>query len=149
MLRRLSDDEFVRGFEAGTLEDFPHADHVRLTVIYLTRHGREATLRRMATGIRSFATAKGAPEKFHATVTRAWVELVDSARRAHPAAVDAAALVAACPLLLDRHALLRFYSRERLDSPEARAGWLTPDRAATIEVDGPTVHAAGGPAGRD
>lgn len=145
----LSDDDFVNGFEAATLADFPHADHVRITVIYLTRHGRDATLRRMADGILSFATAKGAPGKFHATITRAWVELVDAARRAHPEAPDAAALVAACPLLLERDALLRFYSRERLDSPEARAGWLPPDRTGSIDVDGPAVQAAGGPASRD
>ena len=142
----LTDDEFVRGFEAATLEDFPHADHVRLTIIYLTRHGREDTLQRMATGILSFATAKGSPEKFHVTITRAWVELVDSARRAHPEASDASALLAACPLLLDKHALLRFYSRERLDSADARAGWVPPDRADEIAVDGPAVQGVRGPA---
>ena len=130
----LSDEDFVRGFETGTLADFPHADHVRLTIIYLTRHGREETFQRMATGLLAFATTKGVPEKFHATITRAWVELVDSARRAYPGAPDAAALVAACPLLLERDALLRFYSRERLDSPQARAGWLPPDRICDIAV---------------
>jgi hypothetical protein len=123
----LSDDEFVRQFEEGSLEDLPHADHVRLGIIYLMRYGRDEALERVATGILRFATLKGSPEKFHVTITRAWIELIESARVAHPEAHDPAALMAACPLLLDREALLRFYSRERLGSSEARAGWLPPD----------------------
>ena len=131
----LNDDDFLRGFEAGTLEAFPHADHVRMTILYLTRYGRDEALERVATGILRFATLKGAPEKFHVTMTRAWVELVDSARRAHPEASDVAALVAACPLLLDKHALLRYYSRERLESAEARTTWIPPDVA--LDPGGP------------
>jgi hypothetical protein len=123
----LSDDEFVRQFEGASLDEFPHRDHVRLTIIYLMRHGRDQALERVSKGIRHFATVKGSPEKFHVTMTRAWLDLIESARVAHPEAHDAAALVAACPLLLDKHALLLFYSRERLESAEARAGWLPPD----------------------
>lgn len=125
----LSDDELVGGFEAGTLGDFPHPSHVRLTLIYLARHGVDETRRCMADGLLLFATMKGHPEKFHVTITRAWLELIDSARRLHPAARDPEALVAACPALLDKGALRRFYSPERLDSDDARAGWVEPDLA--------------------
>src|SRR4051812_50192003 len=97
----LSDDELVAGFEAGRLAEFHHADHVRLTIVYLARHGREATRNRLADGLLRFATLKGHPEKFHVTMTRAWVDLIDAARTARPDARDAAALVSACPLLLD------------------------------------------------
>jgi hypothetical protein len=135
---RLKDDDFIRGFEAGTLEAFPHADHVRMTILYLTRYGRDAALERVASGILRFATLKGAPEKFHVTVTRAWVELIEAARRTHPDARDAAALVAACPLLLDKHALLRYYSRERLESPTARTEWIPPDVA--FDAEPPPSH---------
>ena len=131
----LTDDELVNGFEAGTLAAFPHAEHVRLTIVYLLRAGRDETLRRMLDGLARFAASKGVPEKFHVTMTRAWIELIDSARRAHPRTVDAAALVAECPHLLDRDALLRFYSRERLFSDAARAGWVEPDIAAITAID--------------
>jgi hypothetical protein len=131
----LTDDELVAGFESATLEAFPHADHVRLTIVYLTRLGRDETLRRMYEGLLRFATAKGKPEKFHVTMTRAWVDLIESARRAHPSIETPAALAARCPELLDRDALLRFYSPERLHSPEAQAGWLPPDRAREVSVD--------------
>ena len=131
----LTDDELVAGFESATLEAFPHADHVRLTIVYLTRLGRDVTLRKMYDGLLRFATAKGKPEKFHVTMTRAWVDLIESARRAYPSIEAPAALAAKCPELLDRDALLRFYSPERLHSREAQAGWLPPDRAHEVRVD--------------
>jgi hypothetical protein len=130
----LTDDELVQGFEAGSLTAFPHAQHVRLTIIYLARHGRDETLRRMCDGLLRFATVKGDPEKFHVTVTRAWIKLIESARRAHPGIHDPGALVAACPQLLDQNALLRFYSPERLNSGEARLRWLPPDLLSPIGI---------------
>jgi hypothetical protein len=124
----LTDDELVAGFEAGSLADFPHAAHVRLTLVYLARHGRDEALRRLMDGLRRFATVKGQPGKFHVTMTRAWLDLIDAARRRHPE-LPPAVLIEACPDLLDRDALLRFYSADRLNSAEARTGWVPPDRA--------------------
>jgi hypothetical protein len=131
----LTDDELVKGFEAGSLADFPHDEHVRLTILYLARHGRAETLRRLSEGLRRFATAKGHPEKFHVTMTRAWIDLIDAARFANPGVEDPAGLVAACPELLDRNALLRFYSRDRLESAEARERWIPPNLTSSICVD--------------
>jgi hypothetical protein len=130
----LTDEELIAGFEAASLAAFPHADHVRLTILYLARHGRDETQKRLFEGLQRFATAKGVPEKFHVTMTIAWLDLVDDARRRHPGAADASALVTACPELLNRDALLRFYSPERLSSDEARQRWVPPDRLARIEV---------------
>ena len=124
----LTDDELVAGFEAGSLADCPHAAHVRLTLVYLPRHGRDDALRRLMDGLRRFATVKGQPGKVHVTMTRAWVDLIDAARRRHPELLPAT-LIEACPDLLDRDALLRFYSADRLNSAEARTGWVPPDRA--------------------
>jgi hypothetical protein len=143
----LTDDELVAGFEAGTLAEFHHADHVRLTLVYLARHGRDAALLRMTDGVRRLSSLDGHPEKFHLTMTRAWVDLLEAARRAHPDAADPAALVAACPALLDKDALLRFYSRESLHSDGARTGWVPPDRAPRIVCEHTAVHSRGGPAG--
>jgi hypothetical protein len=129
----LTDDELVGGFEAATLDSFAHADHVRLTIVYLSRHGREETERRLLEGLRRFAVAKNVPQKFHVTMTRAWIDLIDSARGA-AGANEPAALVAAYPELLDRDALLRFYSTDCLHSADARERWIPPDRAARIAV---------------
>jgi hypothetical protein len=125
----VTDDELIDGFEASSLPAFPHADHVRLTIVYLARHGRAEAERKLVDGLRRFAVAKGVPEKFHVTMTLAWLDLVEDAGRQHPDARGAVELVAACPQLLDRDALLQFYSPERLNSDEARQQWVPPDRA--------------------
>ena len=130
----LTDDELIAGFEAASLPSLPHADHVRLTILYLTRHGREETQRKLFEGLQRFAAAKGVPEKFHVTMTIAWLDLVDDARTRHPEAPDPSALVTACPELLNRDELLRFYTSERLLSNEARQRWVPPDRSVRIEA---------------
>jgi hypothetical protein len=131
----LTEDELIRGFEEGSLSAFPHAEHVRLTIVYLMRHGRDETIRKMYDGLLRFAAGKGQPEKFHVTMTRAWVDLIESACRANPEIDSPGALVARCPQLLDRNALLRFYSPERLNSAEARERWVAPDRTPAIGVN--------------
>jgi hypothetical protein len=141
-----TDEELVAGFEAGSLPEFHHADHVRLTLVYLARHGRDGALRRVTDGVRRLAAIDGHPEKFHLTMTRAWVDLLEAARVAHPDARDPAALVAACPALLDKDALLRFYSRETLHSERARTGWVPPDRDTPIACGHANTHRPGGPA---
>jgi hypothetical protein len=128
----VTDDELVAGFEAGSLAEFHHADHVRLTIVYLTLHGRDEALRRLMVGLRRLAEAAGKPGKFHVTMTRAWVELIEAARVAAPRGAGADALVAANPGLLEPDALLRYYSRETLDSERARTGWVPPDRTLAL-----------------
>lgn len=131
----LSDDDLIDGFEAGLLSELPHADHVRVTLIYLTRYGRDEALRRVGDGLLLFATLKGHPEKFHVTLTRGWLDLVESARQACPPGATPGDVVAACPELLDKSALHRFYTPERLDADDARVGWVPPDRAETITIE--------------
>jgi hypothetical protein len=130
----LSDAELIQGFESATLPSFPHADHVRVTILYLALHGREETERKLFEGLRRFAAAKGVPEKFHVTMTIAWLDLVEDARRCHPEASNPAALVAACPELLNRDALLRFYTAGRLLSDDARQRWVPPDLTPGIRL---------------
>jgi hypothetical protein len=140
-----SDDELMAGFEAASLPAFAHADHVRLTILYLARHGRQETERRLFEGLQRFANAKGVPKKFHVTMTIGWLDLVDDALRKHPDARDAATLVRRCPELLDRDALLRFYTADRLMSDAARERWIAPDRVARIEVSTSETVTAGPP----
>ena len=136
-----TEEELVLGFEAGSLGEFPHASHVRLSLIYLRRHGRDEALRRLTSGLRNFVAIKGVPEKFHVTLTRAWLDLLDSAQRAHPEAKEPEALLELCPGLLEKDALLRFYSRAILGSDAARQTWIPPDRAT--EIDARALRAEG------
>jgi hypothetical protein len=125
----LPDDTFVEGFESCLLRNnaFHHADHVRLTWIYVCRFGEETATERVLAGIRRFATHNGSPQKFHFTQTCAWVRLIAVA---HGKSADVKAFVefiAAHPELLDANALAHYYSKSVLESPDARAGWVEPD----------------------
>jgi hypothetical protein len=106
---------------------FGHREHVHLTWLAVRRCGMPAAVDLVSDGIQRTARYAGAPQKYHATVSRAWVEII-----AHHAAVaptrDFAAFVAGNPELFDKRLLSRFYSSAVLAGAAARAGWVQPDR---------------------
>jgi hypothetical protein len=121
----MTDADFLARFEAGTLEDFSHEDHLRMAFAYARRGGVEGAVEG-ARRVRALAARLGAPGKYHETLTVAWARVVG-----HHALADEAL---AFPDFLDRHPqLLRrdllsaHYSRERLFSDEARAAFVEPD----------------------
>lgn len=125
----LSDDEFVRAFESCELAgaSFHHADHVRLTWIYVWRFGEQGATERVLAGIQRFATHNGSPQKFHFTQTFGWVRLIAAAQRQSAGVKIFEEFIGAHLELLDANALARYYSKSVLDSPAARGGWVEPD----------------------
>ncbi|MFB7910998.1 hypothetical protein ACFC1T_31635 [Kitasatospora sp. NPDC056076] len=119
-------DELLRDAMVGA-ERFGHPQHVRLTWLAVRRHGAAAALDLVGEGIRRTATKAGAPQKFHVTMTRAWVELV--ARHAEGGAADFEEFCAHHPELLDRDLLARHYRPETLAGDRARTTWVEPDLA--------------------
>lgn len=128
----MTDEEFLARFEACALEDFRHRDHVRVAWLYLQKFPYERAVREMELGIRRYAAHHGAPDKYHHTVTLVWMRVVAAACREH--AEDFAGFLARCPHLLDPDTPRRYYSPARLDSPEARSGWLDPDLSDLPEL---------------
>ncbi len=55
---------------------FGHREHVHLTWLAVRRCGVPAAVGLVSEGIQRTARYAGAPQKYHATVSRAWVELV-------------------------------------------------------------------------
>jgi len=131
----LTDRDFVAAFEDCTLrpEHFHHADHVRLAWLYLTWHDYEAAEERFRQGLIKLAAHFGVPEKFHLTMTLGWLRAVQ-VRIVPDGESSFAAWIVGHPELLDRELLLNYYSKDRLTSPEARAGWLEPDRKALSQA---------------
>ncbi len=128
--KTLSDKDFLTSVEKATHpgEAFDHRAHLRLAWLCLReQQGLEAGLARIRDLIRNYATALGAPGKYHETMTRAWAEFVWSAARRTPQAETFEALVEAHPELLDSRILSNHYSEARLHSPEAKASWVPPD----------------------
>lgn len=110
---------------AGT---FGHRQHVHLTWLGVRRAGMPAAITLVSEGIQRTARYAGAPQKYHVTVSRAWVELV-----AHHAADDPTpdftAFARRNPELLDKRLLTHFYRSTTLADIRARTGWVEPDLA--------------------
>ena len=71
----------------------------------------------------------GAPEKFNATITLAFLSLI-AERMAGKAYTDFAEFETANPDLASMAVLGQWYSKERMTSPTARKQFLMPDRVA-------------------
>ncbi|MEV7023811.1 hypothetical protein [Kitasatospora sp. NPDC093558] len=119
-------DEFTALMHEVTAgaERFDHRRHVHLTWLAVRRYGRAAALALVADGIRATATRAGAPQKFHVTMTRAWVELVAQHATEDE---DFASFADRHPELLDKGLLARHYRPGTLADERARTGWVEPD----------------------
>jgi len=106
---------------------FGHREHVHLTWLAVRRCGMPAAIDVVSDGIRRTARYAGAPQKYHATISRAWVEVVAHHAAATPTD-DFGTFAARNPELLDKRLLSRFYSSRTLAAADARTGWVDPDR---------------------
>ncbi len=116
----MSDDEFVRAFESCELSPdlFHHRDHIRLARIYVELDGAAEATERFRTYLRKFAAHIGKSEKYHETITVAWMRLVVHAVK-HGGLEE---------LMLKTY-IEKFYSPELLATDAARMGFVEPDRA--------------------
>ncbi|KDN22123.1 hypothetical protein [Amycolatopsis rifamycinica] len=105
---------------------FGHRQHIHLTWLAVRRYGTDTATAMISDGIRRTARYAGAPQKYNATVSRAWVELVGH----HIASGDEAdfdAFAKRHPALLDKRLLAHHYRPSTLATAEARSGWVEPD----------------------
>lgn len=110
---------------------FRHRQHIHLAWVAVQRYGARRAPGVVAEWIQHVAAYERAPQKFNATITRAWTELVAYHVTAGPAgATGFAAFAASNPALLDKRLLSRHYSARTLASAAARRGWAEPDLAA-------------------
>ena len=127
-LRRHEDTqtrELVCSFEKCTLPDLRHEDHVRVAWYYLQDQPLAVVLGHLPGKLQRFALSKGAPTKYHETVTFAFTCIV--AERVSRHANDSwEAFSAANEDLFDSSLLDRYYSREVLKSSAARRSFVFP-----------------------
>jgi hypothetical protein len=108
---------------------FRHRQHIHLAFLAVRRYGAARAPAVVSAWIHRIAAYERAPQKFNATVTRAWTEIVAHHAAATPAAASFDEFADGNPELFDKRLLTRFYSSRALASPAARAGWLLPDIA--------------------
>jgi hypothetical protein len=107
---------------------FGHREHVHLTWIAVRRCGLPAAIGLVGDGIQRTARYAGVPQKYHATVSRAWVELVGH-HALESGDGDFIGFADRHPALLDKRLLTRFYLPATLAAPQAKNGWVEPDLA--------------------
>lgn len=135
MIAPRSLDELVTAFRERTLPraEWTHEAHLLVGAWHVHQHGPEVALPLLRMRIRSLndshGTVNSATSGYHETITTAYVRLIADffAAPSVPPDLEARAAVLLASPLAERAALFRYWSRERLLSPEARTAWLEPD----------------------
>ena len=129
----MSDPEFIATFEAQafSLEKWHHRDHIKIAYLYLLRYPLAEAIDKIRSGIQALNAQHKVPDAidrgYHETMTQAWMRLVDCTLSEFGPAETADAFLDKHSQLLSKRALLLFYSRDRIMSAEAKAGFVEPD----------------------
>ncbi len=131
--------EFMQAFEDCTLpiERFHHRDHLHMAWLYLERYAFGEALDRFSAALRGFAASIGKTGLYHATITHAYLLLLQEriARCGRgddweAFAADHEDLLAWKPSILQQH-----YSEALLQSDLARRVFVFPDRSGRAAVE--------------
>src|SRR5579859_700909 len=106
---------------------FRHRQHINLAFYAVRRYGMPDAVGAICGWIRQIAAYERAPQKYHHTVSRAWVELVAHHVAADPDCLDFGVFAERHPALLDKRLLARHYLSSILAAGPARRGWVEPD----------------------
>ena len=119
-------------FENATISrgEWRHAEHLTVALYYLYKYDYETALTKMRGGIfnllRAFKVDLTVEMPYHETLTVFWMRAISNFINTK----NACSLVETCNELIekfDKHYPLKFYSRERLFSDEARARFIGED----------------------
>lgn len=127
----MTDDDFLAALGDGSLppDDFDHAAHVRAAWLCLRRRGFAGGMAVLRDLLRGFATRHGVPEKYHETITVAFLTLIHERLHAAACSEDWPGFAARHPDLFERDILRRYYRPETLASPQARTIFVLEPRA--------------------
>jgi hypothetical protein len=128
----MNEREYIEAFESGRLPaaGFHHRDHVRIAFSYLSAYPPAEALARFSAALRRFAAAQGKAQRYHETITWAYLLLVrermarsDGPRTWEDFAAENPDLLSWRPGILQR-----YYREETLASDLAREVFVFPDR---------------------
>jgi hypothetical protein len=111
----------------GPSGQFRHRQHIHLAFLAVRRYGMPEATTRICDWIQHIAAYERAPQKYHYTVSRAWVEIVAHHAGADPDCADFGTFADRHPALLDKRLLARHYRSSTLAAAPARSGWVEPD----------------------
>jgi hypothetical protein len=111
----------------GPSGQFRHRQHIHLAFLAVRRYGMPEATTRICEWIQRIAAYERAPQKYHHTVSRAWVEIVAHHVDDDPDCTDFGTFAARHPALLDKRLLTRHYRSSTLAAAPARRDWVEPD----------------------
>ena len=111
----------------GPSGQFRHRQHINLAFYAVRRYGMPGAVGTICGWIRQIAAYERAPQKYHHTVSRAWVELVAHHVADDPDCADFDRFAERNPALLDKRLLARHYRSSTLAAEPARRAWVEPD----------------------
>ncbi|RVU39269.1 hypothetical protein EOI86_08510 [Hwanghaeella grinnelliae] len=128
----MTSENLFAAFEAQTLDPacFKHRDHIAAAFEMLRRYDFVEAASKYAVSLRAMAEKAGAPEKFNATITLAFLSLIAERMEEGADTDDFAAFEKANSDLESIDVIGRWYSKERMTCDAARKIFLLPDRAA-------------------
>jgi len=110
------------------IEAFSHSIHLKLGYCYVVQNGVKQATVIMKNTLTSFLHANGvARNKFHVTITVAWLKVIGLCLQNGPVMSSAEAFLHHNPCLLSKDLLLSYYSPDLLFSDKARKRFVDPD----------------------
>ena len=106
-------------------EEFHHRDHLAVSVVYLYAADFDTALDRMRSSLKRFAGHHHVTGLYHETLTRFWLQQVEMRLDRKLCLAESVRSIQA--QLNDKNLAFEYYSRERINSKEAKERWLPPD----------------------
>ena len=129
----VTDDEFMSALESCTLpeSEFGHSGHVRAAYVCLREGGFTAALERMRRAIRNYSAHLGKPDRYHETITVAYVALIHQMLHERGDGGGWLEFTRRAPELFQPDLLLKFYPKSLLESDLARKLFVLAPREGT------------------
>jgi|SRR5580658_336440 hypothetical protein len=124
----MTDEDFLRALESCTLpeSEFGHHAHVRAGYLYLNKSNFAEALVRMRRSICAYATHLGKSDRYHETITIAYLALIQQCIVERGDGGGWATFAQSNPELFNPELLGNFYDRDVLESTLARRVFLLP-----------------------
>ena len=106
-------------------DEFHHRDHLAVAAVYLRAYDFETALARMRTSLQRFAAHHGVAGLYHETLTRFWLLQVEQRLDRRLALCESVRRIQ--ERLPDKGLALEYYSKDMLNSPDAKMRWMEPD----------------------
>jgi len=106
-------------------EEFHHRDHLAVAVVYRYASDLETSMDRMRASLKRFAAHYGVTGLYHETLTRFWLLQVEMRLDRGLCLRDSVRSIQ--EQLSDKNLAFEYYSREHIDSQEAKEKWIEPD----------------------